>query len=222
MAKRRARDLDRRSKPLVDERQEYVLIVCEGRKTEPNYFEELQEEYQLGIVNIDIIPADEGTDPMSVVRTAESRQDSKKKTRKRPFDRVYCVFDRDEHGNFDDASRQITALQGQGFRSARSWPCFEFWLLLHFGYTRKSFERGGGRSACQNCEKELQSKMKDYRKGKTGVFGELFPRLEKAKGHAASAMEDAKSIGEENPFTEIHELVGYLQDLNGMKSACLY
>nr|VFK08263.1 MAG: RloB-like protein [Candidatus Kentron sp. LPFa]VFK24102.1 MAG: RloB-like protein [Candidatus Kentron sp. LPFa] len=188
MAKRRARDLDRRSKPLVDERQEYVLIVCEGRKTEPNYFEELREEYQLGIVKIEIISADEGTDPMSVVRTAESRQDSKKKMRQRPFDRVYCVFDRDEHANFDEASRQITKRQKQGFRTARSWPCFEFWLLLHFRYTRQPFERDGRRTAAQNCEHALKSEMKDYQKGKKGVFTELLPRLEDAKANAAHAL----------------------------------
>nr|VFJ99196.1 MAG: RloB-like protein [Candidatus Kentron sp. LFY] len=220
MPKRSGRDSSRRSEPLVDKRQEYVLIVCEGQKTEPQYFEDLREKYQLGIVNIEITPA-EGSDPLSVVRTAKSRQDSKKKKRKKPFDRVYCVFDRDKHPRFDEASQQIAALQGQGFRSARSWPCFEFWLLLHFRYTRQPFERDGSRTAAQNCENALKSKIKEYRKGKRGMFDELLPRLEEAKGNAARALKDAESTGENNPSTEVHELVGYLQNLNGIRNASL-
>nr|VFK15539.1 MAG: RloB-like protein [Candidatus Kentron sp. LFY] len=218
--KRRLRSIDQQLDRMAEGRYEHVLIVCEGEKTEPHYFKELRKRYRLSAVNIEVTSAD-GTDPMSVVRTAKRGQQNRQKRRKTPFDRVYCVFDRDEHGNFGDACQQIETLEKHGFRSARSWPCFEFWLLLHFGYTRKSFERGGGRSACQNCEKELQSKMKDYRKGKTGVFGELFPRLEKAKGHAASALEDAEKTGENNPSTEVHELVGYLQNLNGIRNASL-
>jgi len=220
MARRKTRDFNRRSEPLPDERHEYVLIVCEGTKTEPRYFEELREKYQLGIVNIEVTSAD-GTDPMSVVRTARFRQENKKKTRKRPYDRVYCVFDRDEHSNFEDACRQLDGLKKHGFRSARSWPCFEFWLLLHFKYTRQPFERDSRRTAAQNCENALKSEIGDYRKGKTGVFNELFPRLEEAKKKAARTLKDAKDTGEYDPSTEIHELVDYLQNMNGMKSACL-
>nr|VFJ63086.1 MAG: RloB-like protein [Candidatus Kentron sp. FW] len=217
MPKRRIRDSNQKQRGYPEKEalatsHDYVLIVCEGKKTEPHYFKELRRKYQLGTVNIEITAAD-GTDPMSVVRTARDKQESKKKTRKRPFDRVYCVFDRDEHTNFDDAFQRIATLQKQGFRTARSWPCFEFWLLLHFRYTRSPFERDGSRTAAQNCENTLKSEISNYRKGEKGVFSKLLPRLEEAKKNATRAREDAENTGENNPSTEIHELVGYLQKL---------
>nr|VFK26978.1 MAG: RloB-like protein [Candidatus Kentron sp. MB]VFK31237.1 MAG: RloB-like protein [Candidatus Kentron sp. MB]VFK75411.1 MAG: RloB-like protein [Candidatus Kentron sp. MB] len=215
MARHRRHDSRRQSKPLVDSRREYILIVCEGTKTEPQYFEELREKYQLDIVNIEITSAN-GTDPISVVHTAKSKQQNKKNTRKRPFDRIYCVFDRDEHTNFNDACRQLEGLKKHGFRATRSWPSFEFWLLLHFRYTRQPFQRDGRRTAAQNCENALKSEMSDYRKGKTGVFNQLFPQLEKANKNATRAREDAEKTGEDNPSTEVHELVGYLQNINPM------
>lgn len=46
-----------------------VLIVCEGEKSEPKYFNGLKGAYRLSSANIHIMPAD-GTDPMSVVTFA--------------------------------------------------------------------------------------------------------------------------------------------------------
>nr|VFK43165.1 MAG: RloB-like protein [Candidatus Kentron sp. SD]VFK48670.1 MAG: RloB-like protein [Candidatus Kentron sp. SD] len=215
MGKRRLRETTRRQRLAPNSGYGYVLIVCEGKKTEPHYFKELREQYQLSSVNVEVTSAD-GTDPVSVVRTAKSKREEAKK-REKPFDRVYCVFDRDEHANFDEASRQITKRQKQGFRTARSWPCFEFWLLLHFRYTRQPFQRDGRRTAAQNCESALKSEMENYRKGKKGVFTELLPQLEEAKANAARALQDAKATGEYNSATEIHELVDYLQTSSARK-----
>nr|VFJ89911.1 MAG: RloB-like protein [Candidatus Kentron sp. H]VFJ90922.1 MAG: RloB-like protein [Candidatus Kentron sp. H]VFJ97933.1 MAG: RloB-like protein [Candidatus Kentron sp. H] len=214
-----------RSEHPASKRVDYdrVLIVCEGKKTEPHYFEELRRKYRLNSLNVVITPAD-GTDPMSVVRTAKRGQRDEREEGER-YDRVYCVFDRDEHANFDDASRQLENLERQGFRSIRSWPCFEFWLLLHFQYTRRPFERDGRQTGAQHCESALRARpgMGHYRKGAKGLFTELLPRLEDAKANAARALHDAKSTGENNPSTEVHELVDYLQhsSIRGGKTAAV-
>jgi len=42
---------------------------------------------------------------------------------------VWCLFDRDEHGEVDAAVAEATR---NGIRVAFSHPCFELWLLLHF------------------------------------------------------------------------------------------
>jgi hypothetical protein len=55
--------------------------------------------------------------------------------------------------------------------------------------------------------------MQTYQKAQRGLFGQLLGRLEMAKQHAARARRDALETGEENPSTEIHELVDYLQHL---------
>ena len=83
-------------------RQPYdtVLIVCEGEKTEPNYFTGLIKAHSLSSTNVAITNAP-GTDPMSVVGYAETIM------AQMPYDRVFCVFDRDGHANFENAIRRI-------------------------------------------------------------------------------------------------------------------
>ena len=132
------------------------------------------------------------------------------------FDRVYCVFDRDEHATFLEASNEARA---SGLMLARSWPCFEFWLRLHFGFTRGPYARSGGKSAAQNCVDELRRFLRGYEKAAEGVFLKLKDRLEAAKVNATRALDDARATEDCNPCTEVHELVHYLQSLNPEEAA---
>jgi len=72
-----------------------VLIVCEGEKTEPNYFNELKDHLALNSANI-IITGDCGSSPMAVVDYVR-RQYKLAKEAGNPFDKVFCVFDKDTH-----------------------------------------------------------------------------------------------------------------------------
>jgi len=184
-----------------------VLIVCEGAKTEPGYFTDLKDHYRLSNANIAITPAD-GSDPLSVVRKAKDMQAAERRQGE-VYDRIYCVFDRDEHTHFEAASQQLGSA---GLHPARSWPCFEVWLLLRFAYTREPFARTGTRTAAQCCVSALKAQLPDYRKG-GAVFGHLLDRLDQAKQHARQARQDARRTGEDNPSTEVHDLVHYLQHL---------
>ena len=186
-----------------------VLIVTEGTKTEPSYFRELVVYHRLNTANVEVAPSSQGSDPGTVVETAIGLRDSERALGD-PYDRVYCVFDRDGHANFEAASERALA---QNLRLARSWPCFEYWLLLHFEFTRAPFARSGGRSACDNCALDLRRHFADYRKAMPGVFGRLAEQLETAKSHARRALSDAAGAGERNPSTEIHQLVEDLQTL---------
>ena len=47
-----------------------VLIVCEGEKTEPNYFNELVHYYKLNTANVEI-DGSCGSSPRSVLKRAE-------------------------------------------------------------------------------------------------------------------------------------------------------
>ena len=185
-----------------------VLIVCEGEKTEPNYFLELCAHYRLSTANIEVTQG-EGNDPVSVVRTAKRLQKMESRQGER-YDRVYCVFDRDEWTNYAEANELATKAR---FHTACSNPAFEYWLLLHFEYTRAPFQRSGGRTAAQNCERALKHQWSEYSKGMRGLFPKLLADLPKAKTNSARALEDARRTGEENPSSEVHELVDYLQKL---------
>jgi hypothetical protein len=76
-----------------------VLIVCEGKKTEPLYFSSLTNFYRLQ--TIEVVCA-QGSAPTSIVADAAARKksrvlESKQSVAKVAYEKVYCVFDVDEH-----------------------------------------------------------------------------------------------------------------------------
>jgi hypothetical protein len=202
------KDLNR--KQATRKEYERILIVCEGEKTEPAYFNYLIDQYKLRTANIEITPAN-GSDPVSVVQYAKQcKKDADKK--ENPFDHVYCVFDCDQHVGFSDASKQAKTA---GIQLSRSWPCFEYWFLLHFTYERKPFCATGNRTAANRCQSALRRYHPGYKKGGKDLFDRLFPLIEQAKQRAIQASQDAKATGEQNPSTEVHQLVTKLQEIKG-------
>ena len=184
-----------------------VLIVCEGKRTEPTYFRDLVDRYRLSTANVVVIGR--GSDPRSLVKEAKKLR-NREIRRGEKYDEVYCVFDRDQHATFDRACDEARASH---VKLARSWPCFEFWLRLHFGFSRQPYAKTRGKSAAQSCVDELTRLLPGYSKGAPGIFHQLEDRMERAKADAAQALADAKATGEFNPSTEIHKLVEYMQSL---------
>lgn len=152
-----------------------------------------------------------GLDPSSLVNKAKSLRDDEKRRGDR-YDTVYCVFDHDEHEHFNKATFEA---HSANLKLARSWPCFEFWLLLHFVYHRRPYVPSGNGTASENCVSELRQYLSDYTKGRTDVFEVLEGRIETAKSNARLALSDAEATGSWNPSTEVHYLVAYLQALKG-------
>ena len=185
-----------------------VLIVCEGEKTEPNYFRDLIRKYRLTAANVTIAGA--GADPLTVVEKAKALQEAERKADDR-YDHVFCVFDRDEHKTFDEASR---VAERNDIELARSWPCFEFWLLLHFTSARRPYARSGRKSPADNCISDLLQHCPEYTKAAEGVFIALQTRLDAAMVNSRKTHQDAMDTNERNPSTEIHRLVGYLKSLS--------
>lgn len=196
--------INRRS-PSRSSRQR-ILLVCEGERTEPRYFEGLRNRLRLNTLSIN---GTAGVDPRKLVElaTAESRREARYGDR---FDSVYCVFDRDAHANFQEAS---SVALSRGFKLARSWPCFEFWLLLHFGYSRAPYLPKARLSSCDMCIRDLRKHLPNYSKGSRETFDVLWPLLDSAIANAKKAQADAEGTREENPSTEVHELVLSLQAL---------
>ncbi len=182
-----------------------VLIVCEGTKTERFYFIRLREIHRLSSTNIQVTSAN-GSDPISIVTFAEERVDD--------FDRVFCVFDRDNHQNYDAALRRIADSNGSGKLNAiTSWPCFEFWILLHFKFSSAAFVSTGRRSPCDNVIGELRNHIRDYSKGHATIFDDLQSSMHNAIAHAERLSRENAQTLSKNPSTKVHELVKYLLQL---------
>lgn len=210
-SKRKNRGLSRKTA----EKQPYdgVLIVCEGTKTEKNYFANLITHEKLSsVVNIEIIHGN-GTDPVSVVNTAIEERE--KMESHLPFDKVYCVIDRDEHKKFDDAQKLAKDNQ---INLIVSYPSFEYWYLCHFKYYRAPIVRTGKKSAGDNCVNLLNSEWKtkfqeDYRKNAENIYTKLFDFLETALKNAGLAKQSAEEDDEKNPSTHVDKLVIYLKNI---------
>ena len=189
-----------------------VLIVCEGEKTEPNYFNSLKDYYGLNSANVEVT-GDCGSDPRSILTLAKQRYREAKDAGD-SFDKVYCVFDKDNHTTYNEAIDQISrATPKNTYIATTSVPCFEYWLLLHYNCTTRSYESLPGNSACNQVVSELKTYIPGYSKGQADLFPALIDQLERARNYAERALLAAESNHTDNPTTGVHELVDFLQKI---------
>lgn len=202
--KRKARKLKERK---ISFRRSFdrVLIVCEGEQTEPLYFEEFKHEYDLSSANVFVTDASSGSDPVSIIKHAEKLYKESQKENN-AFDRVFCVFDKDQHGNYDTAVRMLSKDDSK-FTAITSVPCFEYWFLLHFEYTTKSFHSASAVISY------LKKHIPAYSKNNMRIFDTLNARLQIAIQNAEKADESAQKAGTDNPSTKVVDLVNYLLNL---------
>jgi RloB-like protein len=185
-----------------------VLIVCEGSKTEPNYFRELVDHLRLNTANIEI-DGDSDPSPKSVVAHAKRRYQQEE-----DFDRVFCVFDKDEHSTYQQAVRDLAAEEvADVFTAITSVPCFEYWLLLHFIFTTKPYARSESYSPGQHVLRDLKLHLPEYNKGSQHVYFQLMPRTDLAIRQSERAGQQAAQNQTDNPTTQVHRLVTYLRAL---------
>ena len=192
-----------------------ILLVCEGEKTEPIYFSDLVVAW--GLSNQVKIGKNDGSSPDRIVARAEELFALAQREGD-AFDEVFCVFDRDAHERFGDAVARLKALKasGQPLSGVVSVPCFEFWLLLHFGYTDKPYACKGKKSVGTVVVSDLKKKpgFEKYDKGMAGVFDVLLPKLEPALKHAKQlAANPAEHAEHPNPSTQVHLLVNRLKSM---------
>ncbi|MCX5821408.1 MAG: RloB family protein [Deltaproteobacteria bacterium] len=119
-----------------EERQRF-LIVCEGEKTEPNYFESFKQDLPRQVVQLEIFG--EGANTLSLVARARALRDNRA-SGDYPFDEVWVVFDRDsfDPSSFDNA---IHSADSCGMHCAWSNEAFELWYILHFEFRNTEMSR---------------------------------------------------------------------------------
>jgi len=184
--------------------QPTVLVLCEDSKSSKNYLEDAKLHFRC---HVDVKIAHCGnTDPIGIVREAIHQLKS--------FDLVFCVIDRDTHESFDEAI--ALAKTAPKVTIISSYPCFEFWYFLHFGYNRKPFAAAGNKSAGDHVVIALQAceGMSKYAKGgEKSVFGMLLPRLDNARQVAPRVLDHALREGNLNPSTQVHILIDCFEQL---------
>ncbi len=199
-----------------------LLIVCEGTKTEPHYFEALRANYRDQLKGVDILPS-RGSAPMSIVEYAEKLYAIDLAAvggdKSLAFDAVYCVFDRDSHLTFDAAMAKIASLNAGKAKlpihAIASYPCFEFWLILHFVFTRSPFAKTSKKSVGDMVKKKLcdYPGFEDYQESERNAYALTKEKLRDGIKHSKLAVKDALDKSAPNPSTHVHELVESLLDV---------
>lgn len=141
-AKRRTETSIERSEPVLNKKPT-ILIVCEGKNTEPSYFN------QFRLTSATIEPVGEGFNTISLINRAMqiANQNS--------YEQVWCVFDKDDFDNVD-FNNAISLADSNGFGIAYSNQAFEYWVLLHF-----NDHQGGGMHRDEYNDKLNQS-LKEF------------------------------------------------------------
>ncbi|MGL5575882.1 MAG: RloB family protein [Sarcina sp.] len=177
-----------------------VLIICQG-KTEYNYFNQFR--ISIGKKDIRNLPTikskinDES--PKRVVEYAI-------KERTDDCLSVWCVFDKDEFKDFEEA---IRLAQKNGIKCAYSNKDFELWFLYHIKNQRTPIKD----KAC----KEIIAKFtgKKYSKVDEKLYDYFEKNMSQAINnakirHQESIVENPNKVYGNEPCTTVYELVEYL------------
>lgn len=106
----------------------------------------------------------------------------KKQIQPRAFERVYAVFDRDDHLTYHDALQLANSLdnklrnnakQAVIFKAIASVPSFELWLLLHFEDIQAPLHQ-------DEVLQRLKQHIPGYQKGEKGAFAVTRDRLRRS------------------------------------------
>ena len=192
-------------------KRRFFLIVCEGSKTEPNYFRGLEKNLPPGVVNtIELAIEGEGHNTLTVIQDALNAK-KRFENQGRTIDEVWAVFDRDDfpEQHFNNA---ISKGKAAGVFCAWTNEAFELWYLLHF----QLFENGMPRNDYKAIiERELTKKIgRPYRYQKNSA--EMYQLL-RDYGDQQLAIKRAKQLdatfagrtdyANHNPCTKVYELI---------------
>jgi hypothetical protein len=179
----------------VDSREvrERFLIVCEGGKTEPNYFLSFR-------VPRDVIEVQGyGYNTVSLVQKAIDLSQQEE------YDQVWCVFDRDSFPaqNFNEA---FSLAKRNKIQIAYSNQAFELWYLLHFNYYDTAMSRN------DYCTKLSALLGRKYEKNQDDMYTLLESKQDTAIQNAQRLLDQYKPLVPENadPSTTVHLLVTQL------------
>ncbi|HRY33040.1 MAG TPA: RloB family protein [Bacteroidales bacterium] len=207
-ARQTERKLDVRAK------RTYYVIVCEGEKTEPNYFEGLKKALPPGVLQtcqIDIHGIGDNT--LSLVRKAKKIKKSIEEDSGRVVDKLWVVFDRD---SFTPESFNNAILSCQHSRPkihcAWSNEAFELWYLLHFHFFNTAISRGDYKSLIEKALRPHLGKAYRYRKNSEEMYSilEKYGNQEQAiqwAGNLVNQHAGNKNFATHNPCTMIYQLV---------------
>jgi hypothetical protein len=192
--KRKNKSLRRKSKNR-GKLPESFLIVCEGGKTEPNYF----KAFRLSSVAVRVEGLGRNTlslvqETLDIIKRAEDDGIY--------YDQKWCVFDKDDF-SLDSFNNAIFLAQKNDIRVAYSNEAFELWYLLHFNY----YDSGVSRNQYIDMLHRLLDEP--YKKNDIAMYRKLLDKQATALANAERLLKtySPANPGKDNPSTTVHRLV---------------
>ncbi len=179
-----------------------VVVVTEGKSTEPSYLKVFWQIHGSKTWSLDPIPV--GRDPRGVVeRAVEEREKSQRDPHAR-HDSYWAMFDRDDHIRYQEA---VDLAEGKGIRKAISNPSFELWAILHY-------ENQDGPITRIECRRKIRTQFSGYDQGKRftdekAIRCHYLEAVCRARVLLANRRKERTPFG--NPSTTVHELTEFLR-----------
>ncbi|MBP8239898.1 MAG: RloB domain-containing protein [Saprospiraceae bacterium] len=198
--------------------RKYFLIICEGAKTEPNYFEALKKRLPPGVMEYIEIEG-EGRNTLNLIEEAEKiRNEKESQSILKRFDYTWAVFDRDSFPaeNFDNAIHKAQELKRK-IDCAWSNEAFELWYLLHLEFINTPLSRKDYGPKIEKWLSQRMGKKFKYTKNRPDMY-----RLLQQYGNEEQAIKWAGKLDESytsakysthNPCTKVYLLVEQLNQL---------
>jgi hypothetical protein len=168
-------------------------------------FEEVPKKPQ------DIGNAEYGSDPVSVVDYAVAVA-SKRKTPFKPYEYIYCLFDKDNPERYAKACRRTNSIRGGQVIKITSVPCFEYWLLLHFAKVNAPLH------SIDNIISRLKNAgISDYSRDSKRIDESRFALLsdnggiENATKWSMDLFETVTQLNTDDPTTKMFELINEIR-----------
>lgn len=182
----------------VREIKQSFLIVCEGEKTEPDYF----KAFRMTAATVKAVG--QAMNTMTLVNKAISIREADRQ-KKRVYDQCWVVFDKDDFPA-NDFNQAIKLAEKNGFHVAYSNQAFEYWFLLHYNLYTGPIHR--------NQYKDMLTKLTGLLYNKTEGFGAtmynlLLTRQQQAIKNADAVLAQIShgNPAEEESSTTVHKLV---------------
>lgn len=187
---------------------EYHLIVTEGTKTEPEYFNAIKElinQQYSERIHLEICGRGENTVTLfeSAKQLAENDPNGCK--------HVWVVYDKDdfpaEHFNLTAELCENNSSDGRTYHAIWSNQCIELWFLLHFDYLQSDISRGEYFPKLN--QRLRQSQKGDYKKNRKDMFEILRPKMDTAIANAKRLYNEKQGLTptEAAPCTTVFQLI---------------
>lgn len=206
-----------------------ILAVCEG-ETEGDYIRHLRNAWDIEN-KIHLIDATQhvcpktfseiqkappkigevkyGSSPISVVDYAVAVA-QKRKTPFKPYEYIYCLFDKDDPDAYTKACQRTKSVRGGEVIKITSVPCFEYWMLLHFDKVDSPL------GSENNTIKRLKKYITDYSHTNKRIDKDRFNLLNNGKNieyaidWSESLFKQQSELNTDDPITNMFELMNVL------------